>query len=148
MPNAKHTCEAIRNLTSSTHENERIILDYSDLAYAANKAGLLTINSQNDLNSMTRALQKYHQDHLDGSINYMKVKCLSLELQDKLLHDSLKYDRMLSHHAPSDDPFFGEEALKKDFEQESSTSLCALDVEATLSMIEWQNFFNSCQSSN
>ena len=45
LPSATQTCNAIVTDDTSVLRNERINLDYSDLAYGATKAGLIKIES-------------------------------------------------------------------------------------------------------
>ena len=44
--------------------NERINLDYSDLAYGATKAGLIKIESDKKMNEVAKALQSHQEKTL------------------------------------------------------------------------------------
>ena len=145
---SRHTCKAIQNQSSPTAVNTAVSLDYSDIAYGAWKAGLVKIDSEQNLNQLTRRVGWYNEVRLNQTaIDFPRVCPTADELQ-KLWSKSLNYEKRLfpelyqnrtDSHVSS--PFLGETAMKDDFKIHSRFKLCAVDVDAVLSERQWQQFF-------
>lgn len=70
MPNAAHTCNAIRSHTKHVKFNAN--LDYSDLAYGAKQAGLVEIDE--DMRRCAKKIEDHHEKALNGAP--FKRECL------------------------------------------------------------------------
>ena len=131
--NMKHTCKAIQNKKDSTHANRGINLDYTDLAYGAKKSGLIKIETDERLHQVAQAMQDHHM-HVHNGTLFNRV-CPPQEDLDKLLNMSLTFElRYFPNQV---------DTLKSDFEVQSSTKLCKVDVDQTLKEKSWREFVMS-----
>jgi len=139
VPNATHTCEAIRADREAVFVNGRVELDYADLAYGAMKAGWLQIKSDKRMKQVTQAVQNYQEKTLKLSSSNFKRVCLLPEDLEKIWRLSLQSELM----------FFPDQVnstnndLRSDFETAARTTLCKVDVNNTLGYHDWQSFFKS-----
>eukprot|EP00581_Thalassiosira_minuscula_P011745 CAMPEP_0183718882 /NCGR_PEP_ID=MMETSP0737-20130205/12023_1 /TAXON_ID=385413 /ORGANISM="Thalassiosira miniscula, Strain CCMP1093" /LENGTH=438 /DNA_ID=CAMNT_0025948525 /DNA_START=109 /DNA_END=1425 /DNA_ORIENTATION=- len=130
--NMTNMCKAIRDQGPTPHMNSGINLDYSNLAYAAKKAGLVDIDSDERMVDVANAARIYHRDALD-SIPFARVCPPSSEIE-QLWSFSLSYELEFFPETDVDD-------MKSDFETFSTEKLCKVDVEQTLKVKSWQDFF-------
>jgi hypothetical protein len=142
IPHATRTCEALKNgkaEQSQQVKNARKELMYEDLAYNAMKHGLVTINTNEELHDVTRAVQEYQEGTLNLTRNDLPMICLSSEVEKWLLDVSLDIEKTLFPK------FFksplGEECLRAEFEVYAKSDLCKLDLSEALSDKVWIDFF-------
>lgn len=145
IPNANHTCAALREKesnTGSTKDNGSEDLDYMHLIQGAAQSGLIKIRRENIdetsalLDAVKRKIDKFYKKGKE-----LKRNCLQQSTLDMMWNLSLEYKRTL--FPVSHDPSLDEDNMKLEFEKASKTTLCTVDVEETLSQETWQNFFKS-----
>ena len=131
--NMTHTCEALMKEKETPHTNGAVNLDYSDLAYAARQAGLITIESNERMKQVSQEVKRHHIHTLDGNTNPFQRVCPTKKDLDTLLNMSVEYE--MKYFPESVDE------LKDGFEKLSRTKLCKIDADATLEQKEWRDFF-------
>jgi hypothetical protein len=143
MPHADRTCEALKSTSEeddSYNTNPRAELIYEDLAYNAMKQGLIDINTDQQLDAVSNAVQEYQEGTMGLTKNDFPMICLSPEVEGWLLDISLMIEEELLPE------FFvtplGEEALRVSFAEHNKTDLCKLDVDEVLNDDVWVDFFS------
>lgn len=92
LPDTRHACEAVRKKKNPTRSNKRTELDYSDLAYAAFKKGLVKIDSQKKLDQVAAACQQRQEAVLNATASDFPRKCLPPEILKELWNISFERD--------------------------------------------------------
>ena len=141
LPYATNTCEAIRAETRTKHTNKRKSLDYGDLAYGAMKLGLITIQSDEDMKQVTRDVKHHQEETLNLTSSDYKKKCPSKDIMDMIWETSLRsemefFPGNINGTSTTDD-------LRSSFEIAALSTLCQVDVDATLEEQVWVEFFES-----
>ena len=149
LPHAPNTCEAVRKeeIQQSKKSNEDNYnksgpLVYQDLAYAAHRRGIINIQTQKQYVWVQNVIQDYQEDILKLSSSDFRRRCPPQHVLDQLLDISLQAEREL---LVSDFSASTKNELKDDFEIRSKSSLCEVDMAATLEMSVWEEFFKSLQ---
>ena len=140
IPNADHTCEAVKNFEVPKTNGHKILI-YEDLVYHANEQGIIQINTDEELQSMSIAVRAYQEETLGLTKYDFPLICLSPEVEEWLLNTSLMIEEALFPE------FFksplGEEALRASFAEHAKTDLCTLDIDKALSDEVWVDFFSN-----
>jgi hypothetical protein len=107
------------------------------------KKGLIEIENDQELDSISSAVQEYQEETLGLTKYDFPLICLSSEAEDWLLDTSLMIEETLLPE------FFktslGEEALRASFAEHAKTDLCKLDVEEAFIDDLWIDFFTTLQ---
>jgi hypothetical protein len=135
MPNATHTCNAIRSQTKHVKFNAKENLDYSDLAYGAKQAGLVEINSDQDMRRFAKKIEDHHEKAFNGAP--FRRECLPSHVLEEIWNITLASEMWML--PSSTDTALAE--MRADFERASNTTLCKVDVRKTLSDPSWIQFF-------
>eukprot|EP01082_Thalassiosira_pseudonana_P012313 g11053.t1 g11053 contig48:41235-42609(-) len=135
MPNATHTCNAIRSQTKHVKFNAKENIDYSDLAYGAKQAGLVEINSDQDMRRFAKKIEDHHEKALNGAP--FRRECLPSHVLEEIWNITLTSEMWML--PSSTDTALAE--MRADFEIASNTKLCKVDVRKTLSDPSWIQFF-------
>ena len=127
----KNTCKALRKMGELPHKNGGINFDYSDLAYAAMKVGMVTIKDDTRMKAVSKAAMTYHEVVLKSTP--FKRICAPRADLDKLLEISVRFE----------EKFFPDhiDDLKAHFETLATTKLCKIDTKTTLKEKSWRKFF-------
>lgn len=139
MPGAKNTCQFIKNDNKTQHLNSSVDLVYINLAFAARQMGLLRIATDEELKTVSAVVRKHHEQTLGRTINDFKLICPPAKMLEMILNKSLQYEKSIF-------PKLDEAVLRSDFEKQSTTLLCDVDIVGTLKMPEWQLFFKSLKN--
>lgn len=141
IPNANHTCEAVKALQDEGVESKNPSKDtiYEDLAYSAMRRGMIQIKTQDQMTHVINAIYKYHEGTRGLTKNDFPLICPSARALDKVLRESLMIEEALfPEFFKSPD---GEESLRASFDKYSTTKLCSLDADKALSDTVWIDFF-------
>lgn len=135
--NMTHTCDglkATKQLNSGVDN-----MDYSDLAFAASRAGLIDINTDS---KMKRVAQAFHKHQKDATT--FKRICPSADVLDKLWNMTLAFELELFPDSAVDQTL---EEMRQDFNEASQAKLCKIDVDETLKDPLWLDFIKTLDSS-
>mmetsp|Transcript_412 Transcript_412/g.989 ORF Transcript_412/g.989 Transcript_412/m.989 type:complete len:443 (+) Transcript_412:85-1413(+) len=138
MADATHTCDAVRSdrrRSQTVNLNSKVNLDYTDLAYGAKQAGLIEINSDEQMLRVAREIQVHHETLLMGVP--FKRECLPVEVLEDLWDMTLQSEMLL--FPGQDDNTIAE--MRSDFDKAANTSLCKVDVQKALNEESWSLFF-------
>ena len=146
VPHARSACKAIER--SNRHHNyirnnTSVSLVYEDIAYAAHRKGMINIKEKNKFKFCRDTIQAYQEKVLNLSSSDFSYQCPPHNVLKHLREVSLQAERELL-------PAFyssvnGEIQLTTDFEIQSKTLLCEVDMAATLETPVWKHFFNSLE---
>jgi len=135
LPNATKTCNAyLAAKKNTTTINSSVSLYFSELAYAARKAGLVNVSNDSEMKELAQAVEG-HAKSLNTTSNDFKKKCLSSEVLERIWAISLKNEVALFPERNAT------EELRADFEKAAATVLCTIDAEAILDEQNWKSFF-------
>ena len=144
MPDAQNACKAAKTRAKKREQQNRSVktLEYSRLVRAAYVAGLVpTVQTPQDMKSLTLAAQEYHRSNLNFAA--FKLKCLPPNDLARLLEKSLHYEKLLvPEFFESPD---GEQDLRSNFHRQANSTLCEVDVDTVLKERSWKHFFTSFQ---
>lgn len=147
IPHAPKTCHAFRQkvakdgITRQENKSSKDIV-YKELAYAAHRRGIFHIKAKQHLNVTVHAIQHYHEEVLNLSVEDFPRKCLSKEILDKIWDISEQAEQefgLVSHTNGQEDPIIAE--MKADFEKKSKSDLCDVDFDEVLRKDTWRVFF-------
>mmetsp|Transcript_7057 Transcript_7057/g.7793 ORF Transcript_7057/g.7793 Transcript_7057/m.7793 type:complete len:416 (-) Transcript_7057:63-1310(-) len=137
VPGAHHTCQAVVDASAigvSTRERVSLNLVWGDLAFAAKSAGLIDISSDIQMDFAKNAIQDHQEQILGLTKDDFKLNCLSNEILQQILNESLKYELTFF-------PERNETDLRFDFEKAAKSKMCEVDLNAVLEDTEWRAFF-------
>jgi hypothetical protein len=163
IPHAPHTCEAVKkekeqqseeHRKTKSRKNKSVPLFYQDMAYAAHRSGMIDVRTKDEYAMVANAIQDHAtslvpavlgvEDHSQQQyLHPLKMRCPPKHILDRLWDISLRAEREILHHRednPHGEPE-SERQLKVDFEKQSKTSLCEVDMLATLDSSVWKDFF-------
>ena len=143
IPHAPRACQAVQNIIQkmSLKSNKSTPLEYQDMAYVAHHRGMIDIQSEEQMNIVIDQIRDHHEKTLNKSSAEFQRNCPSKTVLENLLQTSMQAEReLLPHFFASHD---GEKELKRSFEVSSRTSLCEVDIAATLKSPNWKEFFHS-----
>ncbi len=127
-------------ITLLIQSNGKVELDYGDLAYGAMKAGMLNIQSNEEMNKVTNAIKDYQEEVLKLKSSDFERICLQSEDIERLWQISLSAETSLF---PEQDITMND--LRSDFDKTVRTSLCKVgrgeDSEARRVAIIFQTFW-------
>ena len=138
LPNATKTCNAYLAEEKPTKVNSAVSLYFSDLAYAATKAGLVDVTNDIEMKELAQAVED-HVKSLNMTSDDFKKKCLPAEVLEKIWAISLKTEVALFPERNAT------QELRADFEKAAATKLCTIDAKATLEEQRWKSFFSGWQ---
>jgi len=134
--NMTHTCgglKATKQLNSGVDN-----MDYSDLAFAAIRVGLIDINTDSKMKRVAQAFHKHHKDTLNSTT--FKRICPSADVLDKLWNMTVAFELELFPESAVDQTL---EEMRQDFNEASQAKLCKIDVDETLKDPLWLDFIKT-----
>ena len=134
--NMTHTCDglkATKQLNSGVDN-----MEYSDLAFAAKQAGLISIHTDTKMKQVAQSFHKHHKDTLNGTT--FKRICPSVDVLDKLWNMTVSFENELFPDSAVDQTL---EEMRQDFNEASQAKLCKIDVDETLKDPLWLDFIKT-----
>ena len=136
LPNAPNTCDSVKSM-SNPIKNSAKELVFDDLTYGAKKAGLIDIETDEEMKVLSSAVKLFQEKSLGLTSRDFDMTCLSPALTEWLFETSANIEKSLFPD------FFNMTTFKAAFYEKSFHKLCHIDINATLMKEEWKQFFRN-----
>ena len=147
IPHAPNTCKKVIEMTKNSGEekvNGRESAAYEELVYAAHRSGIINVQTKEYCEAVKTAIKSHQEKTLKLSNDDFPRACPSSKILDEIwnisLHSEEEYKEHVNNSLDYEESFLSN-SLKDDFDVYSRTSLCHIDVNATIQSQIWRDFF-------